>query len=370
MDLMRAMRTFVRVIDDQGFAAAARGLNQAPAVVTKQVAELEAHLGARLINRTTRRMSLTEVGERYLDRARQILADVDEAEALASHSVKELSGHLKVLVPPAFAVHQLAKHLPKFRARHPQVSLELTVPGPVEAVDDAHDVSILMSSLPLRDGDFVARRIATSEIIVCASPEYLARVGRLTHPLQALHIDLLLPSGTTARRLLTFTHESALGADGQPEQVEVAPPRPALATIHLDTTYAAVLAGMGVAGLPSFVVADALMEHALERLLPDWRIFATTIYAAVPTRKHLPARTRAFIDFLVETFGGGERDIWLDAAGCPTVPAEPEPGGRPGSDVAASQPHPTDSGESDDRLRDPRHQRPAPRRRLLRHPVG
>ena len=112
MDLMRAMRTFVRVIDEQGFAAAARGLSQAPAVVTKQVADLEAHLGARLINRTTRRMSLTEVGEAYLDRARQILADVDEAEAQASHSVKALSGHLKVLVPPAFAAKAGASAIP------------------------------------------------------------------------------------------------------------------------------------------------------------------------------------------------------------------------------------------------------------------
>ena len=338
MDLMRAMRTFVRVVDEQGFANAARALDMAPAVVTKQVADLEAHLGARLLNRTTRRMSLTEVGESYLDHVRQILTEVDEAEALAARSVKELRGHLRVLVPPGFAVHQLAKHLPKFRARHPQVTLELTVPGPVEAVDDAHDVSILMTGQPLRDGDFVVRRVAVSEIIVCAAPSYLDRVGRLTHPGQSLGIDLLLPSVTTARRVLTFTHESVLGPDGLPERVEVAPPRAALTTTHLDTTYAAVLAGMGVAGLPSFVVADALMENALERLLPDWRIFTLTIYAGVPTRKHLPARTRAFIDFLVETFGGGERDIWLDAAGCPTTQAgAPAAVALPGA-VAASKP--------------------------------
>ena len=95
---------------------------------------------------------------------------------------------------------------------------------------------------------------------------------------------------------------------------------------------------MGVAGLPSFVVADALMENALERLLPDWRIFTLTIYAGVPTRKHLPARTRAFIEFLVETFGAGERDIWLDAAGCPTTQAGvPAAVALPGA-VAASKP--------------------------------
>lgn len=370
MDLIRAMRTFVRVIDEQGFAAASRSLDLAPAVVTKQVADLEAHLGARLIHRTTRRMSLSEVGETYLEHARQILADVDEAEAVASRSVKELRGHLKVLVPPAFAAHQLARHLPVFRARHPQVTLELTVPPSVEAVDESHDVSIIMSARPLRDGDFVVRRIATSEIIICTSPDYLARVGPLTHPAQSLGLDLLLPSGTTARRVLTFTHESALGADGQPEQVEVTPSRPALATTHLDTTYAAVLAGMGVAGLPSFVVADALMRRSLVRLLPDWRIFAMTIYAGVPTRKHLPARTRAFMDFLVDAFGGGERDPWLDAAGCPTVASAARPDVAAPGDVAASLPDTTHSGDDHDRLRDPRHQRPAPRHRVLRRAVG
>ncbi len=321
MDLMRAMRTFVRVVDEQGFAAAARALDLAPAVVTRQVAELEAHLGARLLNRTTRRMSLTEVGETYVDHARQILADVEEAEAAAARSVKDLRGHLKVLVPPAFAVHQLARHLPVFRARHPHVTLELTVPGPVETVDDTHDVSILMTGHGLRDGDFVARRIAVSEVIICAAPAYLDRVGRLNHPMQILEVDMLLPTLTTARRVLSFTHETALGADGEPERVDVVPPRAALTTIHLDTTHAAVLAGMGVAGLPSFVAADGLMSHRLERLLPEWRIFALTIHAGVPTRKHLPARTRAFVDFLVETFGGGERDRWLEAAGCPTVAA-------------------------------------------------
>ena len=332
MDLLRAMRTFVHVVDEQGFASAARALNLAPAVVTKHIAELEVHLGARLLNRTTRRMSLTEVGELYLERARQVLSDVEEAHAMATRSVSELSGHLRVLVPPAFAVHQLAQHLPAFRARFPRLSIELTVPGPVETVDDAHDVSILMSSEPLRDGDFVARLIATSEVIVCAAPSYLARVGRPSHPAHAMDVDLLLPNVTTARRLLTFTHLVARDSQGEPERVVVVPPRPALTTTHLDTTYAAVLAGMGVAGLPSFVVADALMSRQLERLLPEWRIMSTRIHAAVPTRKHLPARTRAFIDFLVETFGGGEQDRWLQAAGCPTqaaqavpAPAQPAP---------------------------------------------
>jgi len=127
MDRLQAMRMFTRVIDEGSFAAAARSINVSPAVVTRLIAELEEHLGARLINRTTRRLALTEAGEAYLERVRHILIELEDAEALASASTVEARGTLRVLCPPAFAVHQLAKHLPAFRARHPKVTVELTV---------------------------------------------------------------------------------------------------------------------------------------------------------------------------------------------------------------------------------------------------
>ena len=126
MDQLRAIKVFVRVIDEGSFAAAARALDLAPAVVTRLVAELEEHLGTRLLNRTTRRLSLTEIGEAYLERARRILADVDEAAALAASATQEVRGLLRVLCPPAIAVHQLAKHLPKFHREYPLVTLEIT----------------------------------------------------------------------------------------------------------------------------------------------------------------------------------------------------------------------------------------------------
>jgi hypothetical protein len=131
----------------------------------------------------------------------------------------------------------------------------------------------------------------------------------------------MLPGST---REVTF-HRGGPGA----ESVTLATPRPTLTTRHIDTMYAAALAGLGIAGLPSFVVADALLEHALERVLPQWRLFDNTLYAAMPTRKHVPARTRALIDFLVEIFGGEDRDPWLLAAGCETPGAPcPEPPSR------------------------------------------
>jgi DNA-binding transcriptional LysR family regulator len=310
MDQLRAIRVFTRVIDEGSFAGAARVLDLAPAVVTRLVAELEDHLGARLLNRTTRRLALTDIGEAYLERARRILSEVDEAQALASSATTEPRGLLRVLVPPSLAVHQLAKHLPRFHERYPKVKFELSSPGSVETVDEAHDVSIIMSSKPL-DGDFVARVLARTEVIMCASPEYLSQRGRPNHPSELSQHDALIPPLSHLQR--GFEMRSG-------KEVFTVVPRgnSVLATTAQDTNYAAALHGLGIAGLPSFMIEDALLEHGLERVLPAWHLRVMTIWAAMPTRKYVPARTRVFLDFLVEIFGGGDRDPWLAAAGCET----------------------------------------------------
>lgn len=319
------MRVFVRVIDEGGFAKAARALDMAPPVVTRVVAELESHLGARLLNRTTRRIALTDIGESYLERARAILIDVEEAQALASESTKDPRGHLRVLAPPAVSVHQLAKHLPRFRAAYPQVSVEIVAPGSVETVDEDFDITLLALRNPI-DGDFVARRLATSEVVMCASPEYLDRRGRPEHPRELAEHEVLIPPISALQRGLTFFSGPLGDKGGAGESYTAVPSRAApLQTTHIDTNYAAALAGLGIAGLPSFVAEDALIESALERVLPGWRLFSVTLWAALPSRKHLPARTRAFLDFLVEIFGGEDRDPWLAAAGCMTLATTAQP---------------------------------------------
>lgn len=309
------MRAFVRVIDAGSFAGAAREMNQSPAVVTRLVADLEEHLGARLINRTTRRLALTDIGEAYLERTRAILTEVEEAEALASSATSEPRGHLRVLAPPAFAVHQLAKHLPAFHEQYPKVTIELAAPGPVEGMDEAFDVTILSVARRPLDGDFVARRLARSEVIACAAPAYLDRRGRPQHPGELSGHDAMLPSFL---REVSFVR--GLFGDDEPggETVSIATARPLLGTTHIDLLYAAALHGLGIAALPSFMIEDALMEHALERVLPQWRMQSYDIWAAMPSRKFVPARTRVFLDFLVSIFGGQDHDPWLEAAGCAT----------------------------------------------------
>lgn len=317
MDSLRAMRVFARVVDEGSFAGAARALDLAPAVVTRLVAELEEHLGARLMNRTTRRTALTEVGENYLERVRRILADVDEAEALAQASVAEPRGPVRLLMPPAVAVHQLAKHLPRFHARYPLVSVEIVATGFVETVDDSFDLTVMALRRPL-DGNFIARRLARSEVVTVASPEYLDRRGRPKHPRELIDHDVLIPPLSELQRGVTF-YRGRFGEEGAGgETFHAMPKRGVLSTLNTDTNYAAALAGLGVAGLPSFVVEDALMEHALERVLPAWRLQSATLWVGMPTRQHVPARTRVMMDFLIEIFGGEDRDPWLAAAGCET----------------------------------------------------
>ncbi len=308
------MRVFARVIDEGSFAAAARALNLSAAVVTRLVADLEAHLSARLINRTTRRLALTDTGELYLERVRRILSEVEEAEALASAATSEPRGAVRVLSPPAFAVHQLAPRLPAFRARFPKVSIELTAPGPVSTVDENHDISILLVGQQPLEGEFVARLLAHSAWIVCASPAYLDERGRPQHPRDLLHHRVMAPSNI--REVSFRTDASGQTPSNKPgevgaESVTLDTIRATLSTNHIDTLYAAARSGLGVAGLPSFVVYPSLQDGSLERVMPHWHLLQAAIYIAMPTRQYVPARTRALWDFLLETFGGQARDPWL-----------------------------------------------------------
>ena len=311
MDRLAAMQTFVRVIDRGGFAAAARELNLSPAVVTRQIAELEAHLGVRLINRTTRRLALTDTGARYLAQVRQILAEVQEAEAMAADAVNEPRGHLRVLAPPTLAVHQLARLLPRFLARHPQVTLELTV-RVADGPDAEHDVALVIATELPDAGSFVARPLARWEAVMCAAPSYLATHGVPLQPADlAQGHEMLLPASVPEAQFRRS------GPEGEWASVPLR--RPLLATDHFDTLYAAALAGLGITPLPSYAAEDALRRGALQRVLPQWCVRSGLLYAALPTRQYLPARTRAWLDFLAETFGDAARDPWL--SGIPAVEA-------------------------------------------------
>ena len=171
------MRVFLRVIDEGGFAAAARALDMSPAVVTRLVADLEEHLGTRLLHRTTRRQSLTEAGEQYVERVRMILQDLDEAHALVSSQTQELSGTLRILAPPVLATHILSPLLAGFRQAYPNILLDIEVASHREPPIEDFDVT-LMGADATFDGNVVARKVISTEAILVASPAYLAERGR------------------------------------------------------------------------------------------------------------------------------------------------------------------------------------------------
>lgn len=311
MDQLRCLRVFNQVVSQGSFASAARTLDLAPAVVTRCVAELEAHLGARLLNRTTRRLALTEVGETYLAGAREVLAQLDAHDAMAGAAVREPAGTLRVVCPPAFAVHQLALVLPLFSARYPRIAVELSLPGPLDSADSAFDVSVLSLGSQALQGEFVARPLACSTFILCASPDYLRRRGIPEVPEALIHHTGVAPAVSGQRKEITLYRRVPDVSMTTPAMVSVPVASASFATHHIDMTLALALAGAGVVGLPSFAAERAIRQGQLQQVLPDWRGTLLRLFAAVPARQHLPARTRLFVDFLLERFGGEDRDPWL-----------------------------------------------------------
>lgn len=311
MDQLRALRVFAQVVAEGSFAGAARVLDLAPAVVTRAVSDLEEHLGVRLLNRTTRTLALTEVGEDYLERAQRVLAELDDADAAAGAVNKAPVGTLRLLCPPAFASHQLVPRLPAFRERFPGIRLEILAAGPVEVADEGFDISLVSIGRQPLKGDFVVRPLAASTFVLCASPAYLQRCGQPVQPEDLLQHDGLLADVAAVRRDLTLFRAARGATEAARRVLKVSLRPPVLSSGQLEVLLAAAVNAMGVAGLPTFMAAQALRDGRLVRVLPDWHGGALQLYAALPSRKHVPARTRAFLDFLVETFGGNQEDPWL-----------------------------------------------------------
>lgn len=312
VDKILAMRLFASVAREGTLADAARTLEVAPSVASRQLAELEQHLGARLINRTTRRLVLTEIGARYLQSVQQILVSLDDAEALVRDETHLVQGRLRVQVTSAFACHQLIQHLGRFRGAHPQVALELSVSPVVTMINENFDVCLLMVEHEPPDNGMVARVLANSEIVCCASPGYFDRCGRPRHPTDLVRHDLVVP-----HNLRREVHFRRLGLQGLPTNIEpvmITLPPAAFDSNDIELNYLAALGGIGIAGLPSFVAAEGLRSGRLEQVLADWQVQRLRLFAAVPTRRHLPARARVFVDFLCECFGGNDADPWTGVA--------------------------------------------------------
>lgn len=295
MDRLLSMRVFRRVIDEGSFAAAARALDLSPAVVTRLVADLEAHLGTRLLQRTTRRLVVTDAGAAYVERLRGILGDIDDAEARISQHSLELAGTLHISAPPLLATYLLGPLIAGFRRLHPGIRFELDA-DPYEApAIEHHDITLLAADEGY-DGGIVARRLLTVEAVLVAAPAYLARRGVPQQPQDLAQHDCLRLRLPGARPHVWRLRRAR--TEGQGEDVVDVPVAPVVWTNHAETLMRAALDGAGITSTSLEIAAAPLARGELVRVLRPWIVGRPSIYAALPSRKFVPQRVRAFLDHM------------------------------------------------------------------------
>jgi DNA-binding transcriptional LysR family regulator len=307
MDRLQSMRVFQQVVDEGGFAAAARKLDLAPAVVTRLIGDLEEHLGVRLLQRTTRRLSLTPAGEAYLARLRLILGDIDEARAAAQAHTREMTGILRILAPPVAATHMLAPLVAGFRRLHPGVTLEFHVDDSPDPTVEDYDLTVLSGAVQL-DANVIVRTIILSQAVFCASPDYLERHGAPATP-QDLHRHQCLRLRTPGMRLRPMTLIDPTRDD---LALEVDMPAVLIAN-HTDTLLRATVEGAGISSQPVDLLVPLLTTGRLQRVLSPWITARLSLVAALPSRKFMPARTRAFLDYMIEHTRKTVADLGVDA---------------------------------------------------------
>jgi len=294
MDRLMSMRVFQKVIDEGGFAAAARALDLSPAVVTRLVADLEEHLGTRLLHRSTRRLSLSVAGENYLSRLRLILQDIDEADQAVSSQTHELAGVLRILAPPVLATHVLAPLIAGFRQLYPKILLDIEVAAYKEPPIEDYDITLLPTADHF-NGDVIARKVSSTEAVLVCAPAYLKGRTQPFNPEELAQHDILRlkAEGGHPRlwRLFNSEHNDA------PVDVAV---EPGLWVNHSDTLLRAALDGAGITSAAVDLVAPYLMRGELVRVLRPWIAGRLTLYAALPSRQFLPERSRVFLDYLTE----------------------------------------------------------------------
>lgn len=292
MDRLDSMRLFVRVAELGSFSAVAQQMNVARSVVTRQVAALEAHLGTKLLARSTRRLSLTSAGATYLEKCREILGLVDAAEAGLTEDSQAPRGHLRITLPYSFGIRQLMPMFGDFMTGNPEISIELEFSDRrTNLIEGGLDLAIRITDR-LEPGD-VARKIGSSRSVVVAAPAYIKRHGRPRHPEDLIRHECF-------GYVLATRSSWAFSLDGKTEWFPVAG---RLEANSGDALLAAAIGGLGITYLPTFIVETAVREHSLDILLPAFRAPELGIYAVFPSNRYVPHRVRALVEYLAQRIG-------------------------------------------------------------------
>lgn len=294
MDRILSISAFAAVVEHGSFVRAAERLAISTSTLSRQIAELEQHLGVRLLNRTTRRLSLTESGQAFYERAVQVLADLEEAEALASSSAAAPRGRLRLTCSHALGVQRLAPAIAAFAGQYPEVGFDVSVSDRiVDLVEEGFDLAVRVGQVGSEQ--LVARRLGTMRLLVCASPAYLQAHGTPQ-----------VPADLAGHRVMTYAYAPTprvwrLGdRHGNHEEVRVSGP---LHSNSGDLAIAAAIAGLGLVFEPDFMLQPALDAGRLRRVLPEWESAPGEIWAVYPSRRHLSAKVRLFVDHLARQFG-------------------------------------------------------------------
>lgn len=294
MDLAYAMKVLVKVVDAGSFARAAEALDTSTAAVSRQIGALETHLGARLLNRTTRRLSMTDAGAEFCERSRVILGEIAEAEAVAGQQSLRPVGLLRITAPLSFGVTQLSRLLPAFRERHPQLRLDVDLTDRVvDLANEGVDVGLRIAQ-ELGD-NLIARRIAPVSMVVCAAPLYLKRRGVPRTPAELAQHETLSFSYLWVGDDWPFTD-----AHGAQTRVRV---QPVVHATNGDLLRELAVAGGGIILQPSFIVGTELARGRLVPLLTDYRTLDLSLFAVYLSRRQLSSKVRVFIDYLVGAIG-------------------------------------------------------------------
>ncbi|WP_437300205.1 LysR family transcriptional regulator [Sorangium sp. So ce426] len=314
MDRLTSMAVFTKVVATGSFSKAGRELGLSPAGVSNHIRALEDWLGARLIHRTTRRLSLTEAGEALHERCARILAEVEEAQAAAGALHEAPRGRLRISVPITFGVRHLAPVITDYLLAYPEVAVDVSLNDrKVDLLEEGFDLAIRIGALP--DSSLAARRIAPSRSVLCASPAYVERRGAPAEPADLERHECLEYMYRATPGQWRFR-----GPGGEEVSVRV---RGRLTATNGEMLRVAMLSGLGIGVAPTFIAGEDLAAGRLVPLMPRYALEEVGIHAVYPQGRHLSAKVRTFIDFVVSRFGQEPAwDAWAQRGAA--APAQPE----------------------------------------------
>jgi len=299
MDTLTRMRAFIEVVEAEGFSAAARKIGRSKALLSKYVRELEDELGALLLNRTTRKFSLTETGHTYYKRASEIVREIDSLAETVRDSSGDVKGRIKLTAPRTFSDAPIGQSLIDFAKGHPDIVLDIHLDDRfVDLVEEGFDLAIRITRL--EDSSMIARRLSPFSLKICASPDTIARYGTPERPQDLAKLPCIID--TNGRWLSNWPF---MRDNGEMFSVSVSGPIEANSPL---TTRAAAVAGLGFAPLPDFIAQPALDSGQLVSVLDEWVPRGGGIFAVYPHRRYLPAKIRVFVDYLVQWFKQRDAD--------------------------------------------------------------